>query len=332
MFKRFLIIASSLLLITAVAVGCGEKGSSDRPSGELKKVVFMLDWVPNTNHTGIYVAKEKGYFTEEGLDVEIVQPSQGGTTELVATDKAQFGVSQQEEITMARSSGVPIVSIASVIQHNTSCFASKKELNILSPKDFEGKRYGGWGAASEEATLKSLMLKEKASPETLEIINIGTTDFFTAINRDIDFAWIFYGWTGVEAEMRGIPLNTIMVKDLDSALDYYTPLIFTSEKTIAGNPDLVKHFLAAASRGYEFSAENPDQAADILIKQVPELDPNLVKRSQKWLSPRYIDDASRWGEQKEEVWQKYADWMESHGLLPQKIEIKAAFTNGYLPK
>jgi ABC-type nitrate/sulfonate/bicarbonate transport system substrate-binding protein len=331
MFKKFFIMSVAMLLIVSAVAGCAGKVGTDRSSDELKKVVFMLDWVPNTNHTGIYVAKEKGYFAEEGLDVEIVQPSQGGATELVATDKAQFGVSQQEEITMARSSGVPVVSVATIIQHNTSCFASKKALNILTPKDFEGKRYGGWGAASEEATLKSLMLKEKASPEKLEIINIGTTDFFTAINRDIDFAWIFYGWTGVEAEMRGVALNTIMVKNLDESLDYYTPLIFTSEKTIADNPDLVRSFLAAASKGYEFAAENPDQAADILIKQVPELDPELVKRSQIWLSPKYIDDASRWGEQKEEVWQRYADWMKSHGLLLGVVETKTAFTNGYLP-
>ncbi len=324
--KKILLLL--LIISLAAASGCGSSSSVDP---EMKKVTFMLDWVPNTNHTGIYVAKEKGYFAEKGLEVDIVQPSQGSAMDLVATGKAQFGVSHQEEITMARSAGVPVVSVASVIQHNTSGFASKKELNIVDPKDFEGKKYGGWGSASEEATLKTVMLKAGADPDKLDIINIGASDFFTVINRDIDFAWIFYAWTGIEAEIRGVPLNTIMVKDLDPALDYYTPVLFTTEQVIEDSPELVRDFLAACAMGYQYAAENPDQAADILISQVPEIDSELVKRSQRWLSPRYIDDAPRWGEQKKEVWQNYTRWMSEHKLLPGDVDVDLAFTNKFLP-
>lgn len=330
MFKKVFPLILSMILTIFILAGCS--GSQAEHPTDMKKVVFMLDWVPNTNHTGVYVAKEKGYFAQKGLDVEIVQPSQGGTSDLVATGKAQFGVGQQEEITMARASGVPIVSIAAVIQHNTSGFASKKELDIVSPKDFEGRTYGGWGAASEEATVKSVMLKAGADSSKLDIINIGTTDFFTAINRDIDFAWIFYGWTGIEAEMRGVSLNTIMVRELDEALDYYTPVLFASEQVIGDDPEMVRDFLAAVSMGYNFAAENPDQAADILLKEVPELDTELVKRSQRWLSPRYKDDASRWGEQKREVWQNYTRWMQEQSLLPADVDIDSAFTNEFLPQ
>lgn len=324
-----------LVALIATAAGCGKNPGEGQKAAEkpekARKVVFMLDWVPNTNHTGIYVAREKGYFAQKNIEVEIVQPSQGGTTDLVATGKAQFGVSHQEEITMARASGVPIVSIATVIQHNTSGFASKKESNIKSPGDFQGKRYGGWGSASEEAMLKAVMARSGADFNSLKMINIGTSDFFTAINRDIDFAWIFYAWTGIEAELRGMPLNVIMVRELDPALDYYTPVLFTSEQVIKNDPTLVKDFLAAASAGYSFTAENPDQAADILLKQVPELNADLVRKSQKWLSPRYRDDAPRWGEQKKEVWQKYTDWMQKQKLLPGSIDLEKAFTNEFLP-
>ncbi|MFZ5633987.1 MAG: ABC transporter substrate-binding protein [Bacillota bacterium] len=333
--KKKLSVFICLLVLAAAVAGCGKGPGDGRKAAEKpekpRKITFMLDWVPNTNHTGIYVAREKGYFAQKGLDVEIVQPSQGGATDLVATGKAQFGVSCQEEITMARAAGVPIVSIAAVIQHNTSGFASKSESNIKRPRDFAGKRYGGWGAASEEAVLRAVVQRDGADPNKVKIFNIGTSDFFAAISKDIDFAWIFYGWTGIEAELRGMPLNMIMLKDLDPVLDYYTPVLFTNESVIKNDPQLVRDFLAAASMGYNFAADNPDQAAEILLKQVPELNAELVRKSQKWLSPRYRDDAPRWGEQKKEVWQKYTAWMEQHKLLPGSVDADRAFTNEFLP-
>ncbi|MFZ5641959.1 MAG: ABC transporter substrate-binding protein [Bacillota bacterium] len=330
---RFICIVSVILAVVLAAGGCGKKSEpvSGKAGSELKKVTLMLDWTPNTNHTGIYVAKEKGYFTEKGLDVEIIEPSQGGTNELVATGKAQFGVSYQEDVTMARASGVPITSVAAVVQHNTSCFASKKQSGIASPRDFQGKRYGGWGSASEEAVLKAVMKKDGADPEKTKIINIGTSDFFTAINRDIDFAWIYYAWTGIEAEIRGVPLSVIMLKDLDTALDYYTPVLIAGDQVIQKDPGLVRDFLEATSKGYSYAAENPEQSAEILLKQVPDLNPQLVRNSQKWISPRYKDDARRWGEQKKEVWQNYTAWMEKHNLLPGKVDVEKCFTNQYLP-
>lgn len=335
--RRLLIVFVCLLaLASAVVAGCGQNSGDVREAGEqqegLKKVTFMLDWAPNTNHTGIYVAKEKGYFAQKGLDVEIVQPSQGGATDLVATGKAHLGVSYQEEITLARASGVPVVSVAAVVQHNTSGFASKKESNITRPGQFTGKRYGGWGSASEEAVLKTVVQKDGGDPDKVKVINIGTSDFFAAIDRDIDFAWIYYGWTGIEAELRGIPLNMIMLRDLDPVLDYYTPVLFTNESLIKNDPQLVRDFLAAASMGYNFAADNPDQAAGILLKHVPELNEQLVKKSQQWLSPRYRDDAPRWGEQRKEVWQNYTAWMEQNKLLTGKVDVDKAFTNEFLPE
>ena len=117
--------------------------------------------------------KIKGYYEEEGLDVEIIMPGEAGADQLVASGKADFGVSYQESITQARIQEVPIVSIAAVIQHNTSGFASPVEKNIVSPKDFEGKKYGGWGSPIEESVISSLMKQENADPEEVSIINIG---------------------------------------------------------------------------------------------------------------------------------------------------------------
>jgi ABC-type nitrate/sulfonate/bicarbonate transport system substrate-binding protein len=234
-------------------------------------------------------------------------------------------------LTQARVQNVPLVSIGAIIQHNTSGFASPVAKNIKSPKDFEGKTYGGWGSPSENAMIESLMKTENADPSKVKIVNIGEADYFTAVKKDIDFAWIYYGWTGVEAELRGEPINMIYLTKYSNKLDYYTPILVTSEKMIKESPDVVKAFMSATSKGYEYAIAKPDEAADILIKAAPDLDPKLVKASQKWLSPKYQDDAPRWGEQKQEIFENYANWMYDNKLLDKKLDASKAFTNDFLP-
>lgn len=329
--KKWIVLVLSVLLVT----GCSSKKETENAEGKkqpLKKVSIVLDWTPNTNHTGLYVAKEKGFFKKEGLDVDIIMPGETGADQLVASGKAQFGVGYQEAITQARIQGVPLVSIAAVIQHNTSGFASPAGKQIQSPKDFEGKTYGGWGSPVEKSVITSLMKKENADENKVKIVNMGDTDFFTAVKRDIDFAWIYYGWTGVEAELRNEKINMVYLTDYSDKLDYYTPVLETNEKMIEENPETVKAFVNAAAKGYEFAIKNPDQAADILIKAAPDLDPKLVKKSQEWLSPKYQDDAKEWGIQKQEIWENYAQWMYDNKLLDKKLDAKKAFTNQFLPK
>ncbi|PLR78648.1 ABC transporter substrate-binding protein [Bacillus sp. V3-13] len=328
--KKWILLLMAMLLIT----GCSSKeaGSEKEAKEELKKVSVVLDWTPNTNHTGLYVAKEKGYFEKEGLDVEIIMPGESGADQLVASGKAQFGVSYQEGVTQARVQGVPLVSIAAIIQHNTSGFASPVAKNISSPKDFEGKTYGGWGSPVEKSVIASLMKLENADVEKVNIVNMGDTDFFTAVKRDIDFAWIYYGWTGVEAELRGEKLDMVYLTDYTEKLDYYTPVLSTNEDMIKNDPKIVKAFVKAASEGYQFAIKNPEDAADILIKSVPDLDEELVKKSQEWLASRYQDDAKRWGEQKLEVWENYAGWMYENGLLEKELDAEKAFSNEFLPE
>ena len=292
-----------------------------------------LDWTPNTNHTGLYVAQNNGYYRERGLTVDIVQAQEGGTVEqLVAAGRLHFGVSYQESVTQARVEGLPIVSVAAIIQHNTSGFASRADSGITSPKDFEGKQYGGFGSPTEQAVLKGLMDCAGADINKVAFVDIGSTDFFVATERgDIDFAWIFEGWTGMEAEERGTPINIIMMNDLNCVPDYYTPVLITSEKLIAEEPDLVRHFMAATSAGYQFAINNPDQAADVLLAAAPELNEGLVKRSQQYLARQYQADAPRWGEQKTDVWREYADWMAERKLITKTIEPERTFTNEFLP-
>ncbi|SHH34985.1 ABC transporter substrate-binding protein [Virgibacillus chiguensis] len=330
--KKFIMLSLLIVLLTACNANDSEQGKEEKSADKArKKVSVVLDWTPNTNHTGLYVAKEKGYFEEQGLDVDIKMPGEAGADQLVASGKADFGVSYQEGITEARVQDIPIVSIAAVIQHNTSGFASPKEKDITEPKDFEGKTYGGWGAPLEKAVISSLMKQDDADVEKVDIVNMGDTDFFTAVERDIDFAWIFYGWTGIEAELRNEEINMVYLTDYTEKLDYYTPVLATNETMIEEDPDTIKQFLAAVTKGYELAIENPDEAAEILIQAEPDLDADLVKASQKWLADKYQDDAARWGEQKLEVWENYSTWMYDNDLLDKPLDSEKAFTNEFLP-
>lgn len=324
---RLLTVVLMLVLTALPLVACRQPNTNEG----LRPITVVLDWTPNTNHTGLYVAQAEGYFEEQGLDVTIMLPGDAGVIQTVASGNAHFGVSYQEELTLARVQRVPALSIAAVIQHNTSGFASPVAKNIKSPKDFVGKTYGGWGSPVEEAVIESVMQLEGVSARDVNFINIGDVDFFTAVQRDIDFAWAFYAWTGIEAELRNFPLNMIYVKDLSPQLDYYTPILITSEQLAADDPELVKAFMAAVTQGYEFAMANPEAAAEILLAAEPDLDPDLVRASQAWLADKYQDDAPRWGQQKLEVWEGYTEWMLSKRLLEKEIDVKQAFTNDFLP-
>ena len=335
--KKILSLALvGLLAIAGLSACSGENNASKSGEGDkLEKVTLVLDYTPNTNHTGIYLAKENGYYKDQGIDLEIIQPSDSDSVTLVASDKAQFGVSYQEDVTYAltrEKDPLPVKAIATIIQHNTSGFAAPVEKNIKTAKDFEGKTYGGWGSPSEEAIIKLAMEKQGADFNKLKRVDIGKDDYFTATKKNIDFAWIFDAWTGVEARLKNIKLDYIPIKDIDPALDYYTPILITNNKTIKENPELVKKFMAATSKGYEEAIKDPSGAADILSKVVPELDKNLVKTSQEYLAKLYKDDAQKWGQMKAEVWKNYAKFMQDNGLIKKALNVDEAFTNEFLPK
>lgn len=332
MIRRGFMVLVLLLLLVVTACGAQDSDSKSQDGEALEKVTFVLDWTPNTNHTGIYVAKEKGFFEEEGLDVDIMLPGEVGSNQLVASGQADFGVSYQERVIMARPEGLPIVSIAAVIQHNTAGYASPASKNITSPKDFEGKKFGGIGVPLQEMMMRTIMEEHGADVEKVEFVNIGQSDWFTAMEREVDFSTIYYGWTGIEAELRGLEINMMFYKDVSEGFNFYTPILITSEDMIEKHPDTVRKFVHAAAKGYEFAIENPSEAADILIESVPELNPDLVKRSQEWLADRYQDDADQWGIQELDRWVKPINHMYEAGIIDEKPDPEASFTNAFLPE
>jgi len=313
-------------LLLAAAAAFSAIGAS-----ALDKTTVVLDWTVNTNHTGLYVAQAKGWFKDVGLEVDIQPAPDSGAAGLLASGRADFAYSYQEEILQSRAGGLALTAVAAVIQNNTSGFAMRKAANIHRPRDFEGKRYGGWGSPLEEATLKTLMKADGGDPSKVQILNLGEQDFFAATEKNVDFAWVFEGWTVKEAEVRGIALDYIDLRKFNPVLNEFTPVLAANEAFLQKNPAQAKAFLAALTKGYQFAIAHPDEAATILLQAAPELNPALVRASQKFLADQYQAQAKRWGEFDAGRWNGFQKWMTDNGVLKVLPPKGVLFTNDFLP-
>lgn len=323
-------LMKSLLAAACIVTlsGCGSQTSTE----ETKEVTLVLDYVPNTNHTGIYVAQNKGYFEEEGLKVNIIEPGDNNTSAaLVAAGKGQFGISYQEDVTYALTAEepMPIKAIATIIQHNTSGFVTLKNSGITSPKDFEGKTYAGWQSLSEEAVIKAVMNNAGANFDKLTMVGADGSGL-SQLNSGIDILWEFKGWAIIKAEMEGMEFNYMPLNTLDERLDYYTPVVITNNDMIENDPETVQKFMNAVKKGYEFAIDNPDEAAEILHEYIPDYDLDFLKESQAYLSAEYAKDADSWGVMKDSVWDGYTDFMYENGLISKKITAGEQYTNEFL--
>lgn len=338
MKKLSMVMISGMLMMSMV--GCMASQSRDTrtltDSGE-KKVSLMLDYVPNTNHTGFYVAKELGYYKEAGLAVDIIEAGDNATSSMVATGKADFGISYQEDVTyaLAAKEPLPIKAVATIIQHNTSGFVSLKDAGISSPKDFEGKIYAGWGAPSEEAVIRAVMKKDGGDIDKLTIVGADGSGFAslsasTGENK-VNLQWEFYGWAYIRGEMDGYALNYMLLSELDKRLDYYTPVIITNLSLIEAEPEMVRAFMQATKRGYEYAIQNPMEAARILHDTaLPDTDLAFLEKSQAFLSEEYARGAESWGVMKDEVWDGYTDFMYEYQLIDKLIPAKELYTNEFV--
>lgn len=330
MKKKWFLFAVVAVLILLVAA-CGKKEENK----DLKKVTFVLDWTPNTNHTGLYVAQAKGYFEEAGIEVEIVQPPEDGAEVLVASGRAEFGVSFQDSLAPALSGedALPVTAVASVIQHNTSGIISRKGEGMDVPKGMEGKNYATWNGPIELATIEQVVEKDGGDFSKVELIPSTVTDEVSALKtKMVDSIWVYYAWAGVKTELEGLDTDYFAFADIDPVFDYYTPVIIAGNKFLKEDPETAKAFLKALSQGYEFAMEHPDDAAEILCEAVPELDIKLVKASQNYLKDKYQAEAEKWGYIDPTRWNNFYQWVNEQKLVEKEIPKDTGFSNAYLPE
>lgn len=325
------------ILAAAVAAGlsgCAGAASEKSAEGENpENVTVILDYVANTNHTGLYVALDQGYYKEVGMDVSIVEPTEGATATLIAVGKGDFGISYQEDVTIARTSDdpLPVKAVAALIQHNTSGFVTYGDKDIHSPKDFEGKTYAGWGGPGEEAVLKAVMAKDGGDFSKLDMV-ISDGSGFEALKDKVDVMWFFEGWDNIKCRLNDFPINYMELRQLDKRLDYYTPVIIASEDTLKNKPEMTKKFLEATAKGYRYAIEHPKESAEILHKYAPDYSLEMLTMSQEYLAGKYMEDTKRWGEMKDSVWDNYTDFLVEYGVIEEDIPADQCYTNEFLPQ
>lgn len=314
-----------LLFLPLILFACGKT--------ENKKITIVLDWVPNTNHTGLFVAKDKGYFKDEGLNVEIVQPPEGSTTGLIGAGGAEFGISFQDTLarTFQKKDRLPVTAVATIIQHNTSGLISLKKSKINRPKALENKVYGTWDDPIEQAMIKKLVEDDGGDFSKVTLIPY-SWDVEKALNTNTDATWVYYAWDGIAAKVKGLETNYLPVRDYSEDLDFYTPVIIANNSYLDNNKEEAKAVLRAIKKGYIFAINNPEESAKILVNNSPELDENMVIESQKWINNEYISDVDRWGYIDKDRWNRFYDWLDNNNLIENKIPANFGFSNEYLPE
>ncbi len=301
---------------------------------ELQKVTLVLDWTPNTNHTGFYVADALGYYDEAGIDLEIIQPPEDGAEALVASGKAQFGIGFQDTIAASYASDtpMPVTSIAAIINHNTSGIISRKDKGIDSFAKLEGHTYATWDSPVEQNVIKAAMAADGGDFSKVELVSTTVTDVMTALSTDlIDSVWVYEGWDVAKAKVEGFEYNYLDFAKSDPVLDYYSPTIITGDALIESDPELIRSFLAATKKGYEYCVANPEEAGNILCEAVPELDPALIQESMKFLATAYIGDGASWGYIDDARWSGFYNWLYDNGLIEKELG-SFGYTNEFLPQ
>ena len=243
--RSFVAGAAAAAAMTGLAA-CGGSGAaatteaaSDAASGDATKLTFVLDYTPNTNHSGIYVAIAKGYYADENLDVEVVQPPEDGADALVGTGKAQVGMSYQDVMAnyLGSDDQLPVTAIAATIQHNTSGIMSRAGEGIDRPKGMEGKRYGTWDQDVEKAMVKSVVETDGGDFSKVQLVPSGDEVSGLKSNQ-FDCVWGYEGWGLQNAKLQDLSCDYWSFRSIDSVFDYYTPVV------VANND-----FLFRAARG-----------------------------------------------------------------------------------
>jgi ABC-type nitrate/sulfonate/bicarbonate transport system substrate-binding protein len=173
------------------------------------------------------------------------------------------------------------------------------------------------------------MKNDGADFSDVELIPQYVENLQGAFDSNIDAVWIYYGWDGVNAELNELDTNFFYFKDYAPELDYYSPVIIGNNEFLENNQEITSDFLDAIQKGYEYSIENPEDAAKILVDANEGMDLELCIASQKWLSDKYIADAKSWGVIDENRWNAFFDWVYENGLCEYEIPDNYGFTNQY---
>ena len=328
-----------LLLFAAAALAFASACGGDGGNGGREKVTVQLDWAPNTNHIGIYVALAKGWYEEAGLEVEVLPYTDVNPDVIVANGKADIGVSFPPNVIFSRAAGLDVVSVAAVLQRSVTELAVLEDSAIRRPRDFDGKVYAGFGLPYEVPQIKTVIQADGGKGE-FTTATLSTAAYEAIYNKRADFTEIFVAWEGIEASLRGIKLRTFRY-DAYGVPDIYSVVLVAKKDTVTKRKETLSRFLEVTRRGYEFAAANPQEGAQVFLDELRDAfpEPEMVRRSTAMLASVYLAKDGHWGSQDAAKWDAYARWLLAQGVVRdtydqavRELPGGALFTNDLLPK
>ncbi|KAA0698661.1 ABC transporter substrate-binding protein [Neorhizobium sp. P12A] len=230
----------------------------------LTKVSVALDWTPNTNHIGLYIAQAKGFYSDAGLDVAILPYTDTDAGTLVANGVADFGVSGAIGLFTQCAAGAEIKGVYAIVQTETGRVVFNDERkDIQRPRDLDGKTYGGFGSAWETALI-SAMIRNDGGKGEVNTVTLGTSAYEALANGSVDFTLEVYTWEGIEAQLEKKALRRFRYTDY-GVPDEQTTAIVAGNAFLDSNPEAARGFIQATKRGYDYAVDHADEAADLLV-------------------------------------------------------------------
>ena len=242
-------------------------GPSPSPSPTPATVRFALDWTPNTDHTGFYVAQSKGWYRDAGITLKILPYGNTAPEALLAAGQADCGISFQDSLTFAVAAGAPIKSVMAILQHEASAIAVLASSPIQRPSELDGKTYAGFGYPNEAPTIK-YVIRADGGKGDFRTVTLDSTAYQALYSKQADFTIPFTAWEGVEAQEKGIALRYFKFTDYGFP-DFYQVVLACNDDWLSKNADAARRFVAATVQGFEFADQQPDAAAAILIAENP---------------------------------------------------------------
>lgn len=331
--KRML--AAGLAVTLLALTGCGSTSTSSDVQTDvqstdgqpLKTVNVVLDWYPNAVHCFLYNAIEKGYYAEEGLDVQLQFPANGNDAlSLVAAGQAQLGIYYPMYVIEARAEqNVPVKSIGAVCQEQLSVVLSLKEENITSAADFTGKTIGYGGSPLTEALAKTMMENAGVDPSTVTMTDVGMDLMSSMTTGRVDVTLgCMLNHEVPQLEDEGFEVNYFKMSDYGVPADY--ELVFVSnDDTIENDPELLRAFLRASEKGFEDMKNDPDGSLDLLLsRQNAENFPltrSVEEQSLSILLPAMEHEDAPFLSQDPAVWQNDIDWLTENGMIHNAVAV-----------
>ena len=326
-------LTRTIATLTALASIALLAACSDSPTvtPTATEVRLALDWFPWSNHSGLYIAEENGYFAEEGLDVEIYVPNDPATIlQTVGARQDDFGISYQPEVLLAGQQNIPVTSIAAIVQHPLNSVMALQSSSIERPRDLAGKKVGAPGVPTDEPLLATMLKADGIGLEDVEIVNVGFDLVPALISGQVDaIVGAYWVHESISAENQGYPVNVMRMEEW-GVPDFYELVLVANADVVENDPELVERFVRAVTKGYQAAIDDPQAAIDVLKRAAPETDEAIERPGVALLAPLWIEAGLPFGTQTEDKWGAFAAWMRDEGLLTDPGDVSRLWTNRFV--